>query len=61
MSKLNINQLKKIITEAKLEQKYHNKFIKNWVDVRSPSRRLSEQQLDSMAEHLYELLMEEKS
>jgi dephospho-CoA kinase len=57
MNKLNIKKLKEIIIEAKHERLWHEKFVKNFVDIREPSP-LSEQQLDSMAVHLYELLRE---
>tara|TARA_B100000131_G_scaffold135212_1_gene131848 strand:- start:8062 stop:8247 length:186 start_codon:yes stop_codon:yes gene_type:complete len=57
MSKIDIEKLKTMITEAKNEQKWHNKFIKNFVDVRGNKKpMLSEQQLESMADHLYEIL-----
>ena len=56
MTKLNIKELKKIIAEVKTERQWHNKFIKSFVDVRVEQPTISEQQLDSMADHLYELL-----
>ena len=57
MSKINVNELKNLIAETKREQRWHNKFVKNFVDVRASKKpMLSEEQLESMAEHLYELL-----
>ena len=57
MSRIDIKKLRKMITEAKREEQWHNKFIKNFVDVRGDKKpMLSEQQLETMAEHLYELL-----
>ena len=55
MSKISIKEIKKIITEARREQAWHNKFVKNFVDVRE-GEMLTEQQLDEMADHLYQLL-----
>ena len=60
MSKISIKEIKKIITEARREQAWHNKFVKNFVDVRE-GEMLTEQQLDEMADHLYQLLKQETS
>ena len=62
MSKtINISELKKIIAEVKVEHQWHDKFVKNFTDVRSGTREvLSEEQLDSMAEHLFELFFSTK-
>ncbi len=61
MSKINIEQIRKIIVESRKEQQWHNKFVKNFVDARFGKKTLTEQQLDEMAEHLYELLKKETS
>jgi len=60
LSKISIKEIKKIITEARREQVWHDKFVKNFVDVRK-GEVLTEQQLDEMAGHLYQLLKQETS
>jgi hypothetical protein len=57
MSKINIPKLQKLIKEVKMDRVYHDKFIKNFKDVREEV--LTEQELNSMADHLYELIAEE--
>jgi hypothetical protein len=57
MSKINIPKLQKLIKEVKMDRTYHDKFIKNFKDVREEV--LTEQELNSMADHLYELIAEE--
>ena len=57
MSKINISKLQKLIKEVKMDRVYHDKFIKNFKDVREEV--LTEQELNSMADHLYELIAEE--
>jgi hypothetical protein len=60
--KLSIPSLKKLIKETRrdaLDRAYKKKFVENFEDVRE--NLLSEERLDSMAEHLYELIFKDKS
>ena len=61
-NKVSVSSLKKLIKEAQrdtLSRAYKAKFVENFEDVRE--KLLSEEQLDSMADHLYELIFENKS
>tara|TARA_Y100000310_G_scaffold177440_1_gene177521 strand:- start:1733 stop:1912 length:180 start_codon:yes stop_codon:yes gene_type:complete len=59
MGKLEVSKLKKLIQEVKLEQAYREKFVENFVDVRTPT--LTSEELDLMADHLYEMIIKNKS
>tara|TARA_Y100000590_G_C15026983_1_gene753592 strand:+ start:159 stop:338 length:180 start_codon:yes stop_codon:yes gene_type:complete len=59
MGKLKVSKLKKLIQEVKLEQAYYKRFVENFVDVRTPT--LTDEELDVMADHLYEAIIKNKS
>lgn len=50
--KININGIKELIKESKLEEAYHHKFVENFKDVRAQDE-LSDEQVDSLAEELF--------
>ena len=51
-NKATITGIKKLIREARMEQAYENKFVKNFTDVRKP--QLTEAELDLLAQILFE-------
>jgi len=59
MGKLKVSKLKKLIQEVKLERAYREKFVENFVDVRTPT--LTDEELDVMAEQFYEMIIKNKS
>ncbi len=59
MGKLKVSKLKKLIQEVKLERAYREKFVENFVDVRTPT--LTNEELDMMANHFYEMIIKNKS
>lgn len=50
--KIDIQEIKKLIKESKLEEEYRRKFVENFEDVRE-QKDLSEQELDALAEALF--------
>ena len=59
MGKLSVSKLKKLIQEVRLERAYHERFVESFTDVRAPA--FTDEQLDVMANHLYEMIIENKS
>ena len=51
-NKATIKSIKKLIQEAKMEQAYEDRFIRNFTDVRKPV--LTEVELDAIATAMFE-------
>ena len=61
-NRMSVSSLRELVKEARrdaLDRRYKEKFIENFVDVRS--KILSEKQLNSIADHLYEIIFKDKS
>ncbi len=51
-AKIDIQGLKRLIRESRMEEEYRHKFVENFKDVRN-EEVLSEQELDTLAEILF--------
>lgn len=52
VKKINIQEIKKLIKESKLEEEYRHRFVENFRDVREQDE-LSEEEIDPFAEALF--------
>lgn len=50
--KINIQEIKKLIKESKLEEAYRQRFIENFRDVRE-QEELGDEELDALAEEIF--------
>ena len=53
-NKVSIPSLRRLIKEERLDREYRERFVENFKDVRDSV--LTEEQLDSIADHLYEMI-----